>query len=105
VPADLNLRPGEVHPDDPQVAKAMKVYDTLTPREQRETFRSTYRAAVAFERTGDVAHLNRSADSLTTTILLHGHPPTRQAILDAPTEPSPAENLRDVGALIEKLRA
>jgi len=82
----------------------MGVYDILRPHEQREVFRSVYRAVTAFNRTGDVVHLTRLANSLKTTILLHGHPPTRQAILTSQTEPSPAEDLKDVADLVRQLR-
>ncbi|MEV4384004.1 hypothetical protein [Streptosporangium sp. NPDC049644] len=52
--ADINLRPGETLLDDPHITKAMDIYDALNPREQREIFRSVYRAATAFNRTGDI---------------------------------------------------
>ncbi|WP_436759284.1 hypothetical protein [Streptosporangium sp. V21-05] len=102
--ADINLRPGGIPLDDPQVVKAMEVYDSLKPHEQREIFRSVYRAATAFKRSGDIDHMARLAESVKTTILLHGDPATRQAILDAQTEPSPAEDLRDVADLVKRLR-
>ncbi|GAA3039505.1 hypothetical protein [Streptosporangium longisporum] len=102
--ADINFYPGEIPLDDPQVVKAMQVYDILNSREQREIFRTVYRAATAFKRTGDIDHLVHLAESIKTTILLHGDPAIRQAILDAPTEPSPAEDLRDVADLVRRLR-
>ncbi|GGK44751.1 hypothetical protein Ppa06_00460 [Planomonospora parontospora subsp. parontospora] len=102
--ADINLRPGEIPLDDPQINDAMEIYDSLNPREQREIFRSLYCAVTAFNRTGDVDHLTHFANSVDVTLLLHGDPVTRQEILQAPTGPSAAEDLMDVSDLVKRLR-
>ncbi|GIH22512.1 hypothetical protein Aph01nite_08220 [Acrocarpospora phusangensis] len=102
--ADIFLRPGEVALDDNHVIRAMVVYDVLKTPEQREIFRSTYRAVTAFKRTGDIDHLVRFANSIETMILLDGDPATRQAILDAPDLPVPDADLHDVQELIKELQ-
>ena len=60
-----HTHPGTPPKDDPAVIRAMAVWDGLNGRERRELFRTLYRAAEAFKRTEDVAHLTRLAESVT----------------------------------------
>jgi hypothetical protein len=56
--------PGTPPKDDPQVERAMNVWDALTPEEQREIFRTLYRTTAAYEQTSDIDHLVRFAESV-----------------------------------------
>ncbi len=66
--------------DDPDVQAAMSIWDVLSGRERREVFRTLYRAAVAYERTGDVAHLTRLAESVTGMCRLESNANLREII-------------------------
>ncbi|MER5325226.1 hypothetical protein [Streptosporangium roseum] len=74
---------GSVSHDDPAVERAMGTIDGLRPSEQRELMRSSYRAALAFERTGDVDHLVNFAKNLLATVHLRGIPAYVEALKSA----------------------
>lgn len=50
--------------DDPEIESAMAVYDGLPATEQREIFRSLYRAVTAAFRTQEAGHLIEFAESV-----------------------------------------
>ncbi|MEV0236831.1 hypothetical protein [Nonomuraea sp. NPDC050786] len=87
-----------------RLPKALAVYDQLTPAERRSLFENTFAAMLRYFRTGDVEHLTRIAESVTTTMWVRGLPGVLQAIRAAPTEPCPAEDLVPVDDVIRMLR-
>jgi hypothetical protein len=79
--------PGTPPKDAPEVVAAMKVWDNLTGRERREVFRTLYRSAVAYERSGDTRHMTRLAESVTGMCRLESNTNLRQILRSKnPTE-------------------
>jgi hypothetical protein len=72
--------PGTPPTDDPQIVQAMAVWDRLTGRERRELFRTLVRTVTAYERTEDVAHLTRLADSIGGMVRLETHTNLREIL-------------------------
>lgn len=72
--------PGTPTTDDPEVQAAMAVWDRLTGRERREVFRALHRSAVAYERTGDAAHMARLAESVTGMCRLESNTNLREIL-------------------------
>ncbi|ROO84553.1 hypothetical protein EDD29_2080 [Actinocorallia herbida] len=73
-------REGTPGKDDPQVARAMAVWDALTADEQRELFRSLYRRVEAYRRTSQVDHLVTFADSVEGMVRLESRTDLRQIL-------------------------
>ncbi|GGP84358.1 hypothetical protein GCM10010140_11790 [Streptosporangium pseudovulgare] len=95
--------PGYVAPDDPAVQRAMEVIDGLHPSEQRELIRSSYRAALAYRRTGDIDHLERFADNFLETVHLRGMPAYAEALKRPPRGPRGREGTLDVEEVLNRL--
>jgi hypothetical protein len=72
--------PGSVSRDDPAVRRAMETIDGLRPSEHRELLCSSYRAALAFDRTRDIDHLVNFAKNLIATVHLRGIPAYAEAL-------------------------
>ena len=97
--------PGTPDRFDPEVMRALAVWGSWDAEEQREAFRWVFRVALAYERTGDVRHLVRYAESLRTTVALESSTDIRQRIRESRDRtPTPADPA-DVEALIRRLEA
>lgn len=91
--------------DDPEIVQAMTVYDNLPVDEQREIFRTLYRAVAAFGRTENIDHLVRFAKSVEGMVLTETKQPgTLQAIRNAPKTVSEAGGSVDAGEVLKQLR-
>jgi hypothetical protein len=89
--------PGVLAKDDPRVETAMRVWDALTPVEQREVFRSLYRSS------HDTDNLTRFVDSVHRMVRLESTTDLRQRIrAQRDVEPKPADPA-DVEDLIGRL--
>lgn len=98
------VHPGTPAVDDPQVQQAMRVYDTLTGDERREVFRTLYRAVAAHQRTSDIDHLVRFAESVDGMVKLEAQPGFQQARREgANHKPEPGEGI-DLDTVIGQLR-
>ncbi|MDP9850308.1 hypothetical protein [Streptosporangium lutulentum] len=85
----LDVHPqGAVAHDDSEVQAAMEVIDGFRPSERRELTCSAYRAALAFQRTGDAAHATRFATDLLATVHLRGIPAYAEALCNESGRPS-----------------
>jgi hypothetical protein len=81
-PVELTF-PGQVARDDAQVTAGMEAWAELTAREQREVFLSAYRAAVSHQRTDNIDHLTRFAESLHTMVEVAAIPGLRDKIRES----------------------
>lgn len=94
-----------VSPKDPDVTRAMEVYDHLDEYERRNVFRSMIFAMVAYRRTGDSGQLVRLVEGNERMIRMDAIPGFREKLRaqrNAPP-PEPADPA-DVEALIRKLQ-
>lgn len=80
----------------------MEIIDKLRPSEQRALMCNTYRAVLAFKRTGDIDHLVNFAKNLITTIRLRSIPEYVEALESAPSGRSEGDSL-DVDEVIKDL--
>ncbi|MEU1731678.1 hypothetical protein [Streptosporangium sp. NPDC020145] len=95
--------PGSVSHDDPAVERAMETIDVLRPSEQRELLRSSFRAALAFERTMNIDHLTDFAKNLLATVHLRGIPAYAEALENAPGNPRGSGEALDVEEVLNRL--
>lgn len=90
--------------DDP-VDQAMAVYDNLNATEQREVFRTMYRAVAAYRYTGNTDRLIRFAESMHGMVILETrHPDVREQIRNAPKTVREAGGTVDTADVIRQLR-
>lgn len=85
-------RPGTPARDDPQVEKAMGVWDALDAGERREVFRTLYRAVLAHRRTSDIDHFIRFAESVDGMVRLESATDLRRVIRDSAAAPGTPQN-------------
>jgi hypothetical protein len=91
--------------DDRDVAQAMAVYDVLNTDEQREVFRTVYRAVAAYRHTGDIDHLIKLADSVEGMVVHETNQPgVREKIRNAPKTARAAGGVVDTAEVIRQLR-
>lgn len=98
-------RPGTPPKDDPQVEQAMGVWDNLSPGEQREVFRTLYRSVAAHQRTSDIDHLIRFAESVDGMVRFEAGTNLRQTIRDttaAPGKPQREVDFADMARQLEE---
>jgi hypothetical protein len=72
--------PGTPPKNDPDVIRAMAVWDALKGTEQREVFLALCRSTVAYEDTGDTTHMTRLADSITGMVHLESSTNLRETL-------------------------
>jgi len=102
-----DARSGAAPAENPQVDRAMAVYDNLNAAEQREVFRTVYRAVAEYGRTRHVDHLIRLAESVEGMVRIESHDPgAREAIRDSASRPLPhsAAEGTDLDDVIKELR-
>ncbi|MDH2424323.1 hypothetical protein [Sphaerisporangium sp. TRM90804] len=95
--------PGSVSHDDPAVVRAMETIDGLRPSEQRELIRSSYRAVLAYDRTGEIDHLVDFAKNLLSTVHLRSIPAYAEALKNAPRGPRGPEGTLNVEEVLNRL--
>lgn len=81
----------------------METIDKLRPSEQRAFMCNTYRAALAFKRTGDIDHLVNFANNLIATVHLRSVPEYVEALENAPPDRSGSGGSLDVDEVIKDL--
>jgi hypothetical protein len=91
--------------DNPEVAQAMAVYDDLNADEQREVFRTVYRAVAAYRHSGNVDPLVRLAESVDGMVVHETNQPgVREKIRNAPKTAREAGGVVDTAEVIRQLR-
>jgi hypothetical protein len=102
-----DVRFGAAPGEDPQVDQAMAVYDNLNATEQREVFRTVYRAVAEYGRTRHVDHLIRLAESVEGMVRIESHDPgAREAIRRSAGSPLPSSAAEgvDLDDVVKELR-
>ncbi|GAB2813049.1 hypothetical protein GCM10027176_16860 [Actinoallomurus bryophytorum] len=100
-----HIHSGASQVDDTDVAQAMAVYDVLNTDEQREVFRTVYRAVAAYRHTSDIDHLKKLADSVEGMVVHEtNHPGVREKIRNVPKTARAAGGVVDTAEVIRRLR-
>lgn len=102
--ADENAHAGTPAVDDPQIVQAVNVDDSFTVQEQREIFRTMFRAVTAFGRTGNVDHLTQFAENVSGMVHLESQAGFRQTLRDEPVAPPRPEETVGLEEALKLLR-
>jgi hypothetical protein len=86
---------------DPDAEQAMRVVDTLAPAERRNLIAAAVTSALAYARTGDVAHVTGHARNLLATLELRAHPEYVEAVRRPPVR-TPGLS-RSIGEVLAEL--
>lgn len=84
--------PGLPSRDDPELNSLMHTVGRLPRASVEECVRNLFRVALAHRRTGDVEYLTCFAEDALVSMRLRGNPDVEQALNDAPTTPSHADD-------------
>lgn len=90
---------------DPKLQDAMQVWHNLTEAERTNVFRGLYSQVVAFQRTGDVGHLEMMEDGLHTMVIMEQQPGFTESRRKPVSPMKPGEKGAGFQELIRQLRS